>query len=155
MIEPRCSITMDRRRQGTSARRSYRCAIHLSPRVRVPDSSLGVVGFIDHVDGLEMFGFRNVFRGLDRCGKLVKPLSNNNADNVNIMASSRILQATGLLERTPSARHRSRRSQDRLSWKKQRHPNCSKQASLPFDERLPPSCKRSAHWPSGVRLSTY
>ena len=38
---------------------------------RLPDSSLGV-GFIDHVDGLEMFGFRKGFRGLDRCGKLVK-----------------------------------------------------------------------------------
>jgi hypothetical protein len=29
----------------------------------LPDSSLGV-GFIDRVEGLEMFGFRKVFRGL-------------------------------------------------------------------------------------------
>jgi hypothetical protein len=37
----------------------------------LPDSFLGV-GFIDHADGLEMFGFRKAFRGLDRCGKLVR-----------------------------------------------------------------------------------
>ena len=58
-------------KQGTSARRSLRCALHLSPRLRLPDSSLDV-GFIDHVDGLEMFDFRKSFRGLDRGGKLVK-----------------------------------------------------------------------------------
>src|SRR4030088_2644588 len=41
---------------------SFRFALQLSLRLRLPDSSLGV-GYMDHVDGLEMFGFREVFRG--------------------------------------------------------------------------------------------
>ena len=45
--------------------------LDLSLRLRLSDSPLDV-GFIDHVDGLEMFGFRKIFRGVDHCGKLVK-----------------------------------------------------------------------------------
>ena len=45
--------------------------LDLSLRLRLSDSPLDV-GFIDHVDGLELFGFRKGFRGLNRCGKLVK-----------------------------------------------------------------------------------
>jgi hypothetical protein len=40
----------------------------------LPDSSLGV-GFVDHVDGLEMFGFRKVFRGLDRSQRLLQGMA--------------------------------------------------------------------------------
>ena len=68
----------------------------------------------------------------------------NVADNVNITASSRILQATDLLEK----HHRLVFVVVGLGIGRQEKattPTLFKQTSLPFDERLPTSCKQWAH----------